>query len=290
MDPGIQAACACSPRKIERQLACGDRALDNRDVSVFLNGSYLSDAKRSHSWNLDHLDKNTDPKKRNDILEYLVEDYRDWMEENSYLVFDVQKRRGINRRVAVLAAKRGNSVYRYRTRKRFDSVEELFPDKNIVDPHCNVGFIAQTNILFVTLEFAKEDLSVKEAWERAPKEFDRFEKSLRKVYPLAFIRGFEAHKDGYPHIHVLIVFQDKSWRMKRHLATRGKNRGTLTWRLADYGVKISEFEQRWRNGFVDVWGVTNPKRGGLNYILKYICGEKSKREGRLDYFLSLIHI
>ena len=68
-----------------------DKTLDNEDVSVFLAGKSLNDAKRHYAWLLDHLDKNTDQKRRNDILESLVDDYREWMEENSYLIFEVKR-------------------------------------------------------------------------------------------------------------------------------------------------------------------------------------------------------
>jgi hypothetical protein len=68
-----------------------NKTLDNEDVSVFLAGNYLNDAKWHYAWLLDHLDKNTDPKKRKDILDSLVEDFREWMEENSYLIFEVER-------------------------------------------------------------------------------------------------------------------------------------------------------------------------------------------------------
>lgn len=117
----LQAACIClhtNPRKGGRRRESGrskashvessedsyefgllipssvsdrDKTLDNEDVSVFLAGKSLNDAKRHYAWLLDHLDKNTDPKRRNDILESLVDDYREWMEENSYLIFEVKR-------------------------------------------------------------------------------------------------------------------------------------------------------------------------------------------------------
>jgi hypothetical protein len=68
-----------------------DKALDNEDVSVFLAGNSLNDAKRHYAWLLDRLDKNIDPKKRKDILDSLVEEFREWMEENSYLIFEVKR-------------------------------------------------------------------------------------------------------------------------------------------------------------------------------------------------------
>ena len=161
-------------------------------------------------------------------------------------------------------------------------MDKIFPDTDFTS---SAHSHARTSYLFLTLSYYRSDRTIGECWTQLSQDFNRFCAWLRKRNGrIAFIKGYSAHKDGYPHIHAILIF-DKKWLIKRHLDRDGR----VSWRLAHYGVKKQEFERLWGQGWVDVKAVTNP-RYAINYIVGYITGEHSNNNLLDDLSLSLSYL
>jgi len=206
-----------------------------------------------------------------------ISHYVNWRDSPLYLVFRSYSPGKPPRYNSVLASKRGNTVYRHRVKKRFKDAGDILP--LTVDVEKSAHSSALTNALFVTLTYDRTDLSIGESWDdRVSSDFHRFYARLRKKYGrIAIMRAFSAHRDGYPHVHLLIFFADKGWLVKSHEDMDG----TVSRRLADYDTKQKEFGDVWGHGHVDVKGVINPN-WAINYIMGYITGEDKKNKNLLD--------
>jgi len=224
---------------------------------------------------LDHTYRDTPElqKRLNDGITH----YIDWRDSPLYLVFRSNSPGKPPRYRAVLASKRGNEVYRQRVKKRFKGAGDILP--LTVDIKKSAHSSALTNALFVTLTYDRSNLSIGESWdERVSSDFHRFYARLRKKYGrIAIMRVISAHRDGYPHVHLLIFFADKRWLVKSHEDMDD----TVSWRLDDYDTKQKEFGDVWGHGYVDVIGVINPN-WAINYIMGYIVGEDKKNKNLLD--------
>lgn len=94
--------------------------------------------------------------------------------------------------------------------KRLGFINE-FEDRSIFDPHAN---LKSSHVLFVTLTYDVSRCSIKEAWKNIGNEFNKWIRNLRKKFGrISYLRGWEASQKGYPHIHVLMVFHDYSFRV-----------------------------------------------------------------------------
>jgi len=156
----------------------------------------------------------------------------------------------IKYRVA-LASKRGNSVYLRRLEGRLGALRSL----KGAPPQFSRSTSAPTSaVLFITLTYAR-DSDLKTVWKSVGKDFNRWKSGIvRKYGKFDFIRTWEAHKDGYPHIHIVLIFKDAKFSVFRY-----KNR----WRIKEK----SQFEWSW--GWVDVQAVESEKEG-IKYITKYL--------------------
>ena len=153
------------------------------------------------------------------------------------------------------ASKRGNDVYLWRVKKR---LKLLHKAKGMPS---SLGFFSRgvakplTAALFITLTYNPAGASMGEAWEGVGAHFDKWRARIRSKYgKFEFVRCWEAQKNGYPHIHILLVFQDAEFNVFRY------NR---KWRITE---KV-DFE--WKHGFVDVQACKDLK-DGVSYIAKYI--------------------
>jgi len=119
---------------------------------------------------------------------------------------------------AVKCSKRGNDVYRKRVYRRFKELSQLVEKVNFFNPRDRRGG-KKTRALFVTLTYDPKRCSLDEAWENIGVEFNRFMSYLRKRYgKISCCRVFEAfvkRADGYPHVHCVILFEEKEFKVFR---------------------------------------------------------------------------
>lgn len=201
---------------------------------------------------------------RESLLKDIQNSYLSWLSDTVWII--LSKKDEPNRRIAVRASKRGNDIYRERISKKFEIAEKNL--KKFIRTEKR-GKRTYTNALFVTLTIDPHGMSLVEAWKKAPKEFNRWITLLRKRYgSIKVIRAWESHKKGFPHIHALLVFEDRLWCIKYHRKSR-------SYRLNSYDEKELIFTRTWKRGFVDVQGALNAK-DSIRYMLKYISGVKRK--------------
>ena len=157
--------------------------------------------------------------------------------------------------IAVKSAKRGNDVYSYRTQRRFEGLEKL-PDVVFFDVK-DRSLIHSTRMLFITLTY-RRDISLYNAWKRRVSEdWNRFITGLRKRYgKINYVRVFESQRDGFPHIHVILIFEEREFTAFHHRSG---------WRIREK----YELMRNWGWGFSDVRAMYS-FRGGLRYLKKYL--------------------
>jgi hypothetical protein len=116
---------------------------------------------------------------------------------------------------AAKCSKRGNDVYRYRVYRRFKELSQLVEKVNFFNPRNRIGGKI-TRALFVTLTCDIKRCSLDEAWENIGVEFNRFMSYVRKHYgKVSCCRVFESYENGYPHIHCVLLFEEKQFKVFR---------------------------------------------------------------------------
>ena len=187
-------------------------------------------------------------------LEDIGRGYLDWVSYPEYMVFQGEHvHTGEKRWKAVKASKRGNDVYNWRLGKRLNWVDELpnltfFGWKDRSRRH-------KTRALFVTLTYAREDLRVDEAWELVGEDYNRWVSRIKKRFgTVRIIRVWEAQRDGFPHVHAILVFEDHEFEAFHYNGV---------WRAQD------KRSLEWEHGFTDVEALAS-LRGGIRYVLKYL--------------------
>jgi len=116
----------------------------------------------------------------------------------------------------------------------------------------------------LVLEFDANRFTVDEAWKRVNAEVSRFMEALNKarrrkfktLRRLGYVRVLEAHKSGYPHVHIWFPKLNWLWGRKK-------------------------LEKLWGNGFVFVKKCTASVAG---YVLKYL----GKLKGWSDIALAML--
>ena len=202
----------------------------------------------------------------------LIQIYKKWREQKEYFVLREWKNGTLGKPKAFKCSKRGNDVYRWRINQRFKEIDELAEfygdsklfDVNRADP--------KTNCLFVTFSYDTKLTDKESAWIKISEEYNRAITALRKKFgKITVLRVWEAFKNGYPHIHAIMLFEKKKFDVFEHWTSNNKS----TYRIKDK----SDFENTWHS-FVDVMAVDSVK-GALRYISKYlrkVHSEGSKHE------------
>jgi len=159
---------------------------------------------------------------------------------------------------AVKCSKRGNDVYWCRVKQRLNSFKGL-KDHALFDPRTNIKL---ANVLFVTLTYDIKRSTIREAWETIGKDFNKWIRNLRKKFGhISYLRCWEASRRGYPHIHVLMIFRDYEFKVKR---IKGK-----------YRVIEKEAFEKSYHSFVDVLAIREIKKG-IRYVTKYLTKLKNE--------------
>ncbi|GAG99321.1 unnamed protein product, partial [marine sediment metagenome] len=220
------------------------------------------------------------------ICSNTVRDYVSWVKDTVLLVFRHTNSEGVKHSVK-RAAKRGDRRYRKQVLQRMDPIfkacEDLPPFFNYKTRTVN----AKSNCLYVTGTIP-HDSGLEEAWrEVMPYHFNLFMSRLRREYGKVWIvwRTWEAHKDGQPHFHAILMFSDIEFRCFRY-----KNK----WRIpkrdeirkfwgSKYDFKIGEYRGSGENGAffnMDIQAMDS-LGGGLSYVAKYIT-KATKFDGKSD--------
>ena len=94
-------------------------------------------------------------------------------------------------------------------------------------------------------------------WEEVGKDFNRWISALRRRYgQISVLRCWEAQRDGYPHIHCVLLFHGCEFQTFFY---KGK------WRIS----KKREIEVLWRWGYSDFFALYS-LGAGVGYVLKYV--------------------
>lgn len=111
--------------------------------------------------------------------------------------------------------------------------------------------------LFATLTYDRV-LSSECTWQRTSKDFNRFIQKLRRLHcdtQIAYLRTIESHKDGYPHIHVLLQHPSAVIRVSNS-------------KYFDRTL-YQKWKGLWSHGLSD-FQAPRRKEDSIKYILKYI--------------------
>ncbi|MBA7538069.1 hypothetical protein ES705_30343 [subsurface metagenome] len=213
----------------------------------------------------------------------LVGLYKHWRDTPEYLIFEGEHQHtGEKKWGAGLMSKRGNEIYRKKLRERLGFIHDLeeihfFDFKNRSKRH-------KTQALFITLTYDTKIANRLEAWEglKEPKVvqrgphvgreymahkkgclcvsccFNRYITTLREAYGrVSVIRSWEAFGNGYPHVHMVLMFHDHEFEAFFHNGV---------WRIQ--GKKGGSLEA-YNGGFTDVEALAS-LRGGIKYVTKYL--------------------
>ena len=116
---------------------------------------------------------------------------------------------------AVKCSKRGNDVYRHRVYSRFKDLASLAEKTVFFNPK-DRNRDKKTRALFVTLTYDTNLCPFDEAWKNIGVEFNRFMSYVRKKFgKVSCCRVFEAFSNGHPHIHCVLLFEEKEFKVFR---------------------------------------------------------------------------
>lgn len=195
--------------------------------------------------------------------------------------------------IAVKASKRGNDVYRKRTKENLSKITALISNPNIhraVKALYNSRKMKSVNMLMNTLTFdpAKYDNNPLKAAKACEKELNSFQTRLRKLFPgVKYIRVCEAMKDKvydvnteeglenaltstledrkrttadyFLHFHYILIFPNHDFRV---------------WRGRDGDMRINKsviikLRKLWTQGRMEVKPILDPK-ASIEYVFKYL--------------------
>ena len=204
----------------------------------------------------------------------IVEKYSQWVSEDQYMIlnrvhlktfqirdnkkhelFSVSLPIG-HETFVVKCSKRGNDVYRHRVYRRFKGLASLAEKTVFFNPKDRSGR-KKTRALLVTLTYDTKLCTFDDAWRNIGVEFNRFRSYICKKFGnVSCFRVFEAYDNGHPHIHCILLFEEKEFKVFRD--KKGQ------FRIKEKGVVASG----WRS-HTDVKAMSSLGRG-FSYLKKYL--------------------
>ena len=155
---------------------------------------------------------------------------------------------------AVKCAKRGNDVYQSRVKNRFKGLKRY--SENLIFFNPKDRGKKKTSALWATLTYDTKRCFYGEAWENIGAEFNGFMSHLRRKFgKVSSCRVFESFKNGYPHIHCILIF-------KHSFTVFRDSKGQF--RIHEKQI----IAQGWHSN-VDVKAMSSIG-GGLSYLKKYL--------------------
>ena len=207
-------------------------------------------------------------------IDQIVDRYWNWVSKDTYMILKREKRQKIRIRdsrnnkplivdfpvkvdfFGVLCSKRGNPVYRHRVYQRFKEFISLAEKTFFFNPK-DRGKPKKTRALFLTLTYDTKLCSFDVAWRNISYEFNRFMAYLRKKFgKVSCVRVFEAYENGYPHVHCVLLFEEKEFKVFRD------NKGRF--RIKEKGVIAAG----WRS-HTDAQAMSS-LGWGFRYLKKYL--------------------
>ena len=208
----------------------------------------------------------------------LIELYKNWRDQNEYLILCYHRRDFMLEYRAVKCAKRGNDVYNWRIGQKFKELEmlaSLYGENKIFDIN---QAEPKTNCLLVTFTYDTKLKKKIDAWHDISLEYNRAITRLRQKFgKISVLRVWESFRNGYPHIHAILLFDDKRFNVFEHWTTNNKS----TYRIQEK----AEFSKVWHSN-VDVLGVSSV-RGAVGYLIKYL---KKVHSGESKHNLTLANL
>lgn len=162
---------------------------------------------------------------------------------------------------AVKCSKRGNDVYERRIKTRLGWLNREIPDTRFFGledftPEHEV----HSSLLWVTLTCDPKKRGLREAWEKLGEDFNRFMSSVKRKYgSLSHFRVWESYESGYPHIHVVIMFDESEFKVFPHFS---EEKG-ITFRIDE----VDELRSFWHS-HIDVQAISSVKNL-FTYIQKH---------------------
>lgn len=134
-----------------------------------------------------------------------------------------------------------------------------------IHDYCEYLDLFKKGVYFVTLTVGKEirNKTLYERWKAVAEELSRFTKELRKTLGAEYTAVVEAHKDGTPHIHMVIYLNDFLHDEKEHYSKKLNKK----WVCA--GTMYTFIQRNWTIGFSNIQ--LNVREGTANYLSKYIA-------------------
>lgn len=204
-------------------------------------------------------------------LEDLCCDYVKWVKKDEFMVFRREYNDNESPDYACFKTlKRGNDVYCFRIFKSLIDLVDLCNLKNDVVFIKDSQRFAFSPFLFVTLTYDSKHCDFDLAWKTIGKDLNLFFSNMKKLYgKFRVLRCFESRGgDGFPHVHILMLFDSKVFHVRRHNYKTKKGKYSIKYILDDKDK--SDISELWHS-FVDVTAVRS--LSSVNYILKYITKE-----------------
>jgi len=209
--------------------------------------------------------------------EELCDVYSEWVSQDEYLVL---AKPGSRKFVAVKCSKRGNDVYKFRIENRFkelDALAEILGDDRIFDINQQNP---KTNVLFLTLTYDTKLCNESEAWKKVGKQFNSYISFIkRKFGPVSFVRAWEGFANGYPHVHMVIIFKNKFYKSplqhesdvpEFNVFEQQESENKTVYRIQEkYQFEFKDDDSRAWHSWVDVQAVSS-LGGAIRYITKYL--------------------
>ncbi len=105
------------------------------------------------------------------------------------------------------------------------------------------------------------DISITDAWNQLGDDLNRTLSNLKRKYGrISFIRSFESYTNGYPHIHLVMLFKDREFKCKKYLNKKDKYEYILI------GDSKKSFDES-HHSYVKVNAVRT--LGAVTYVSKY---------------------
>jgi hypothetical protein len=202
-------------------------------------------------------------------LEDITEAYTSWVQEDRYMILERSKPSWgapksstmfEKETIAVKSAKRGNDVYSHRVLSRFGIFQDALTDLNLTYFD---GKQMRTQVLYATLTYDTKLKSRHQAWKLVSKEYNLFMSKMRRVFgSISTARTFESFENGYPHVHVVLLFNDFTFQVREYTNRKGER--VL---LIDDDIRGC-IRAMWHSN-VNINGVGNVSKS-INYLKKYI--------------------
>ena len=157
---------------------------------------------------------------------------------------------------AVKCSKRGNDVHRHRVHSRFKGLSSLAKNTVFFNPK-DRGGLKKTRALFLTLTYDTKRCSFSDAWRNIGVEFNRFRSYICKKFGnVSCFRVFEAYDNGHPHIHCILLFEEKEFKVFRD-------------KKGQFRIKEKDVVAAGWHSHTDVKAMSSLGRG-FSYLKKYL--------------------